>query len=125
MKKIFSKIKNAADEAFRHEEQESSDEESLPDSRNMKVSFIYGFSKKILYSVTVVYNACLNGKSNDLYATKYCILKYPGDSEKRWRVYTSTAMMARHVWCVYKSSGRNTQKSEYVFRRCHENNFRV
>ncbi|XP_033638178.1 WD repeat-containing protein 44-like [Asterias rubens] len=36
-KKILSKIKNAADEAFRHEEQESSDEESLPDSRTMKI----------------------------------------------------------------------------------------
>ncbi|XP_022093776.1 WD repeat-containing protein 44-like [Acanthaster planci] len=35
-KKILTKIKNVADEAFRHEEQESSDEESLPDSRIVK-----------------------------------------------------------------------------------------
>ena len=32
-------------------------------------------------------------------------------------VYTFIAMMARHTWRVYKSSGRNTQKSESVFRR--------
>ena len=28
------------------------------------------------------------------------------DSEKWWRVYTSITTMARHVWCVYKSSGK-------------------
>ncbi|XP_038050423.1 WD repeat-containing protein 44-like [Patiria miniata] len=36
-KKMLSKLKNVADEAFRHEEQESSDEESLPDSRIVKM----------------------------------------------------------------------------------------
>ena len=42
-----------------------------------------------------------------------CSAFYPGrpnrdprDSEKRWRVYTSIAMMARHAWRVYKSSGK-------------------
>ena len=30
----------------------------------------------------------------------------PRDSEKRWRVYTSITMMARHTWRVYKSSGK-------------------
>ena len=34
----------------------------------------------------------------------------PKDSEKRWRVYTSTAMMARHAWRVYKSSGKQHTK---------------
>ena len=29
-----------------------------------------------------------------------------GDSKKRWRVYTSIAMMACHAWRVYKSSGK-------------------
>ena len=41
----------------------------------------------------------------------------PRNSEKRWRVYTSTAMMARYAWHVYKSSSKNTQKSECVYRR--------
>ena len=45
-----------------------------------------------------------------------CSAFYPGppnsdlrDSEKRWRVYTSITMMARHAWRVYKSSGKNKQ----------------
>ena len=37
------------------------------------------------------------------------------DAEKRWRVYTSISMMARHGWRVYKSSGKNTKKSECVY----------
>ena len=36
----------------------------------------------------------------------------PRDSEKRWRVYTSIAMMARHAWRVFKS-----KTSECMYRR--------
>ena len=35
----------------------------------------------------------------------------PRDSEKRWLVYTSIAMMACHEWRVYKSSGK-THKNQ-------------
>ena len=35
----------------------------------------------------------------------------PRDSEKRWRVYASIAMMARHAWRVYKSSDKTQKKS--------------
>ena len=41
----------------------------------------------------------------------------PMDSEKRLRVYTSAATMARHEWRVDKSSGKNVKKSECVLRR--------
>ena len=42
----------------------------------------------------------------------------PRDSEKRWHVYTSIAMMAHHAWRVYKSSGK-THKNRNAYIDAH------